>query len=178
MGAMAASDGVVGATSDSDFDLRLTVAGKVRVWGFSDMSFATANGNETATQDICFYSTSERVSLKISSTDNNFRLGPNNRRYMAYTVEIKGVGTGDGVIPAGSNTGNSNTIVSWGDQNADNLSGETHASPFVAQNDDNTNCAGNENITVGIVFANAPNGGKKIPAGTHTDTVTLEVAPM
>ena len=180
MGAMAARDGTLGATSDGDFDIRLSIGGQVRVWGFSDLTFATADGKEAATQDICFYSSSERVSLKISATDNEFRLGSssNKRHYMAYTVEIKGVGIGDGVIPAGSNTGSYNTIVSWGDKNkADNHSGETHASPFVAQNRDNTNCAGNENITVGIAFANAPHGGK-MPAGTHTDTVTLEVAAM
>ena len=176
MGAMAARDGTLGATSDGDFDIRLSIGGQVRVWGFSDLTFATADGNETADQNICFYSSSERVSLKVSSK-NTFRLGTNKKSHMPYTVNIQGFNTGNGVIPPGTNIGDSNIIVSWADNGADHVNGETHASPFVAQKADSNDCAGHENITEGIVFAAKPIGGK-LPAGTHTDTVTLEVAAM
>ena len=177
MGAMAARDGTLGATSDGDFDIRLTIGGQVRIWGFSDLTFATANGNETASQDICVYSSSERVSLKISAQDNKFQLGPNAQNHMPYTVNIKGVKSGDGVIPPGTNLGNFNTKITWADSGADNVSGGTHGSPFVAQKTDHTNCTANEqNLTVEVAFAAKAVG--TVPSGVQTDTVTLEVAPM
>lgn len=179
VGVMASTDGATGGTSTGDFDLRLIINGQVRVWGFQDLAFTTATGGESGTQDICFYSTSERVSLTIAATNNAFRLGdPNSPSvYMPYTVGVKGINAGEGVIPGGQNAGNHNTTITWGESGADNVSGGTHTDPFVAQNTEATTCASHENIQVAVTFASTPVGGA-LPTGVYTDTVTLEVAPM
>ena len=66
--AMAATDGSLGGVSTGNFEINYEKGAQIQVWGFKDVFFKNAAGNEhTETMSLCAMTTSGNLSFKVDS---------------------------------------------------------------------------------------------------------------
>ena len=83
--AMAATDGLLGGVSIGDFEINYKKNAQIQVWGFKDVSFESAVGNEhTETMSLCAMTTSGNLSFKV---DSRFYMH-NTENRGAYSITI------------------------------------------------------------------------------------------
>lgn len=157
VGAFAATQGTVGATSTGDLDITVTINDGVRISNLTDVVTTFDGTNDIAdTQSVCVYRNGTGLYAITATGDggvggNEFIIDTVAADELDYTVQWN-----DGTGAVGMTSGTQLT----GQQNAD------VADP---------NCAGGDtaNLTIGVLASDMV----AAPSGVYTGTLTLVVAP-
>ncbi|WP_330924230.1 hypothetical protein [Candidatus Sororendozoicomonas aggregata] len=177
-GAMAATQGTVGSTSEGEFDVTYNQGAEVRIWGLQDVSFDGDDEDVTAgaltqSYDFCSFSNNtNEVLYDVASANGDFTLAlvGGESDPLPYRVALADLSSPDTVLDT------------WGNDAASELdSGAQGYSRYETQqvtaNDGNNVCAAANQttrltVTVPQVTGPAPSD------GAYTDTVTITVRPI
>ena len=161
-GAIAATDGTLGATSTGTSAITLSIAQRYQISGISDLAFGTysGSGDLTANDDVCIYTNDATAGYKVRMFDSS--------TLSAAGFSVQNTG-GNAQIPytvkwntAAGTTGNValayNTAVA-----------KTGA------NTTSTNCAGgnNANFQVNLLAADM----QMVPSGSYSTTLSITIEP-
>ncbi|PJE80641.1 hypothetical protein CI610_00380 [invertebrate metagenome] len=163
-GAMAATQGGIGATSTGDFDITYVQGGEVRLWGLEDMSFTSlaTDADKTETVTVCTYNNSTtQVNFRVNS-DNEFALVGSNGEgaTVPYTLSLADKG---GPIQD-----------FWGEGG---LASDNQGSyQYLSQGTNTTGCSGAQQTTDLTVILSDASG--DVSSGIYRDTVTVTIQPI
>ncbi len=151
----AATDGTLGATSQGDFDINLSVGDLIQISRLDDVTLTyTPGSNATNSEDFCVYTNAASGTYNVTATSANaaagvFRLA-SGANFIPYALDYETVTLTSGV---NSNNGGAG----------------------YAANTTSNNCGASDNATVDITVTEADILTQ--PSGNYSDTVTLLVSP-
>ena len=168
-GAMAANQGVLGSTSEGDFDVTYNKGTEVRIWGLEDVSFDGDTNDLTAGDlvqgfSFCTFSNNtDEVVFDVESDNTDFTLQ-----------------SGANTLPYNIALSNNNSLIDmdrWGDGWL--ASGVQGSYRYLTQSNvsggASTVCGVQEQTTDLVVTIPQQNS---VEDGVYTDTVTLTIRPI
>ena len=176
-GAIAATQGDLGATSQGEFDVTYNQNTKVRLWGLGDISL---NENKlTATVDVCTFNNNTDHVLFTATSSNGFKLKTDastvgDTSEIDYTLKLNNKG-----VPADGNEWGEGALPSGQQgyfQFASQGKGADQTAIDAAENSVACGAGTASNTTdLTVTIPTAPTG---VGDGAYTDTVTLLIQPI
>jgi hypothetical protein len=161
--ALAASDGIIGATSSGSVSISATVPGRVQISKLTDLVFGTVDptANAAKTENLCVWSNTSGRTYQVTATgsgggtSNTFALTDGTTE-LPYSVEW-----------AGTSGQSSGTALATGTA----LTGLTSAAV-------NPTCSSGAATTASLIVKMAAADLQAAVASSYTGTLTLVVAPQ
>ncbi|MDP0590251.1 MAG: hypothetical protein QS748_14100 [Candidatus Endonucleobacter bathymodioli] len=177
-GAIASTQGVMGATSTGQFDVTYSQKGKVRIWGLQDVSLHEEKLNETV--NLCTFNNNTDHIIFTATSNNGFQLktdgstvGDNSKIY--YTIQL-------------NNKGASSSGDTWGEGGLQSgqkghfqyaSQGKKASLALIQSANDSLSCvSGAPSHTTDLKIDIPDNQASEVSDGAYTDTLTLLIEPI